>query len=100
MDKKLEYKDLKGEFRLTSSGDVWGDTMQWWFSIADELYWNREEGVVPASWEFKPAPMGPQNDPEDYITVVVKSATTEDLVKFGEVLSRYSHFLKLVGKDY
>ena len=90
---------LKQEFNLTSDGDAWGNAMLWWFSIADEIHFNREFDV-PSEWQFRPSPIGPSNDPDDYITTVVREASDAELQSFGALIHRYARALKHAGKDY
>ncbi|KPK72274.1 MAG: hypothetical protein AMJ84_04625 [Acidithiobacillales bacterium SM23_46] len=59
----LNYDDLRTEFRLGDDYDPWGHCMHWLFTIADHLYWT--EGETPEAWQFRPSPIGPQNDPDD-----------------------------------
>ena len=93
------YANAKAEFRLTSDGDDWGNVLGWWFHVADEIYWNRDF-PVPEEWEFRASPIGPQNEPDEYETEVVRNMSDDDLAHFGAVLNRYARFLKHCGKDY
>lgn len=99
MDKKTrkEAIALLQEFRLFFD-EPWGTTMYWWFTIADELYWERDD--PPEHWEFKPSPIGPSNDPDDYATVICKETGTDALVFCGNVLYRYAKVLKRAGLSY
>lgn len=97
----LTTKDLIAEYRLTHCGDNWGNCMEWWFAIADEIYWNRAPHLrVPDNWQFRPSPLGPQNEPESYTTEIVQSATDSALEEFGAMLHRYAAILKKRGEDY
>ena len=94
------YKDLMTDFRLCfGDGDPWGSAMTWWFSVADEIHFNRSF-AVPAAWRFRPSPLGPSNDPDAFETEAVQAASDEALMKFGAVLNRYAGVLKRAGKDY
>ena len=97
---KPDLKSLKQEFRMSHDGDTWGNTMRWWFTIADEIYFNRENIRVPNEWQFKPSPMGPSNDPDDYVTNVVKEADDDSLLAFGKIINRYASLLKRNEMDY
>ena len=98
---KPDLKYLKAEFRLTDDlGDSWGNAMQWWFTIADEIYFNRDKLCVPDEWQFKPSPLGPSNDPDDYVTNVVKNTPDETLMGFGNLVHRYASLLKSKRMDY
>ena len=91
---------LKADFRLMSDGDDWGNLKHWWFTIADEIYFNRPGLTVPASWRFRPSILGETNDPDDYVTTAVREATDDNLMRFGLLLDRYARFLIRAGKDY
>ena len=87
------------EFRLGSGdGDPWGQTMQWWFCVADELY--HVHGTVPADWQFRASPLGPANEPDEYPDCIVALAGPEDLIRFGTVLARYERWLRRAGHAY
>ena len=98
--RKLSMSQLKHDFRLTSDGDDWGNCLHWWFTIADEIHFNRANLSVPLSWKFKPSPFGFTNDPENYITHCVREADDASLMQFGHLVNRYARFLKHLGKDY
>jgi len=85
-------KVIFGEFRVCCDSDLWETTMNWWFATADELY--HREGFTPEHWHFKPSPLGPSNDPDDYATGVVRETDAETLVRFGNALMRYAKKLK------
>jgi len=96
----LTYNDLKAEFKLSSDGDEWGNVMQWWFTVADEIYFNRDTIEVPESWEFRPSPLGPSNEPDDYPTYIVADAKADDLLRFGKLMDRYAGALRHADHDY
>lgn len=91
---------LKGEFNLFSDGDDWGNTVHWWFVIADEIYFNRETIAVPDEWKFRPSPLGPQNDDDDMVVGIIRETNDDDLLRFGAIIHRYARRLKHQGKDY
>lgn len=94
------YTDLKEEFSIFSDGsDAWGSTLSWWSTIAGELYHNRN-AYIPDAWCYRASPCGNDNDPDSIVTEIVENATTEALLKFGNVLTRYARRLKRAGKDY
>ena len=93
------FADMKAEFRITHDGDDWGHVMQWLFSIADEIYFNRDF-PVPVDWEFQPSILGPSNDPDDYTTEIVSNADDESLLRFGVMLNRAAACLRAKGKSY
>lgn len=98
-DHLYTYKDAVAEFKMFCDGDLWGTAMEWWFTVADEIYWNRDF-EVPESWRFKPSPIGPANDPDNYETEVVRGMTDNDLLKFGNLINRYCRLLRNHGLDY
>ena len=96
----LTYRQLISEFRCDDSQDSWGTVMHWWFTVADELNFNRPALTVPESWRFRPSPLGPQNEPGDYAANAVAESSDDALARFGALLNRYAGFLKRRGKDY
>ncbi len=95
----VDLKSLKADFKLSCDGDTWGETMQWWFTIADEIYFNRDF-PVPADWHFRPSPLGPSNEPGEWPVDIVEAAGDDELLAFGNLLNRYARLLKRAGKDY
>ena len=93
----LTASNLMQEFRVSQSGDWWGDTMEWWFAVAAEMY--ERELPIPDEWRYRPSPLGAK-DPEAYPTEVLESASDEALGLFGRALNRYAGILKKGGKDY
>lgn len=93
------YADIKSEYQLSrDSGDPWGSLMTAWFGLAGEL-WMRGE-AVPVEWNYSPGAAADPREPEDYMYDLYKDATTEALVRFGNVLERYARFVKRAGRDY
>lgn len=98
MDKTLSASNLMQEFRLFyDSGDPWGSTMGWWFSVAGEMW---ERGLaIPDAWQYRASPFGGR-DPDAYETPICESATDEALILFGRAMNRYAGILKAAGRDY
>ena len=96
----LDYSDLVFEFWTDLGSDVWGETMHWWFVVADEIYFNRPAMHVPDEWRFRPSPLGPSNEPGDLAADVVHDAGDEALARFGAFVHRYAQRLKAAGADY
>lgn len=95
----MSMNNLNQEFRVTGCHDSWGNVMAWWFSIADHLTFNSDL-YVPDSWEYRPSPLGPSNDPDDYVTNVLNETDDNLLLKFGNILERYARNLERHGKNY
>ena len=96
----MKATDLMHEFRIAQSGDWWGDTMHWWFTVAEEIYLNRPDLEVPPAWRYRQSPCGAQNDPDDYVTADVQSTDDESLMRFGRALNRYAGILDRAGASY
>jgi hypothetical protein len=94
----MTLDNLKAEFRMTGDGDDWGNCLQWWFIVAEEIALHRDV-AIPDSWEYQQG-LGEQNDPDDYRTEIVRDATDAQLLAFGALLMRYARVLKHAGKDY
>jgi hypothetical protein len=93
----VDFAGLKAEFNLMCDGDGFGTAMAFWFAIAAELY--EREGDAPASWSYRPSPMG-AIDPDQYEAEICAMATTEALHRFGALMERYVRRCKHAGKDY
>lgn len=110
------YKALRAEFGITyDDGDAWGSTLAWWFAVAEILH-HSGPSLVPASWKFRDAPAHEGMDRRAYLDFSADddsyqdieigalmdsgTVTTDDLVAFGTVLTRYANLLKMAGKDY
>jgi hypothetical protein len=97
------YKLLRGEYNIMAGDeDVWGQVMEWWFSIAEILvHWVDETPELPAEWQFHDAAAhGDTWRPDTHVETFLADywdcgdITTEDLLTFGEVLSRYADLLR------
>jgi hypothetical protein len=95
----MNLQELKAEFRLTYDGDDWGHVMYWLFSIADEIYFNRDF-PVPTEWKFRPSPLGPTNDDDDYITNCIREANDASLLMFGKTMNRAARLLTAKNRNY
>jgi hypothetical protein len=93
----MTYEDLKNEIRLDDiTYDPWGTAMSWHFTLCDVLCWERNADI-PQHWGFK---SGISADDEDFNYDFLKQFKDEDLIKFGNLLSRYTAKLELAGKSY
>lgn len=92
----LTARDLMDEFRLIANGDVWGNTMIWWFAVAGEMYCRGLS--IPADWQYRPG-LNPK-EADAYETDVLEQASDEALHLFGRALNRYAATLKRAGKNY
>lgn len=92
-------KDLKTQFQLTSTGDHWGNCMQWLFAVCDYLTFETDE-CVPDNWQFRPSPLGADEDDFNYQTLKELDVPSEDVLHFGSLLVRFSELLKRKGLDY
>lgn len=92
------------EFRMNADSDEWGTTMSWMFAICDYLTDGNVE--VPREWEFRQSPFG--SDTEAYEYQIIDEIfihsddddKTQTLIHAGDILVRYAHLLKSLGKDY
>lgn len=91
-----DLANLKDEFRLTGSGDDWGNAMSWWFAVALEMH---DRGMdIPDEWQFR-AGAG-RSDATEYEGECCQQAEETALEEFGAILTRYCRYLKFKGKDY
>lgn len=83
--------------------DPFGTCLGWHFPIAD-LLTDRNPDMVPASWEFRQALGGSDSEDYRYQDLVdwldYEMVTVDDLVKIGNILSRYVRILHMQGRDY
>lgn len=92
---------LVREYRMMGDCDAWGSAMNAWFAVAHELYARRAD--IPLHWEFKPGcTTTPENarDDDNYWFEAFVGVSDADLVRFGNILERYSRMLKRAGEDY
>jgi hypothetical protein len=100
------YKDLDNEFSIGFDGDdEWGSVLSFWFAVAEVAYHAGAE--IPARWKFQDSPVhGRDWEPEDYPASIVQEMydageiSNDDLIAFGNKLTRDAHKLKRAGKDY
>jgi hypothetical protein len=102
------YKTIRSTFNMyADSLDVWGDAMEWWFSVAEVMYHNDVE--IPGDWEFRDSPMhdgdylddtGNAVESELYDLYRNGEATEDDFLTFGTVLTRWANLLRAAGKEY
>ena len=90
---------LKKEYKLTSDGDAWGNCMQWLFAIGDHLTFNTNI-PVPAEWEFRPSPLGADDDSYVFQFLREDHVAADDVLSFGHSLIRLRDILQSQGRDY
>ena len=90
---------LKHEYKLTSDGDAWGNCMQWLFAIGDHLTFNTDT-PVPDAWEFRPSPLGPDEDSFVYQFLQEDHVPAGEVLSFGHALIRLRDILQAQGRDY
>ena len=98
--KTFTIKEFKAEFRLICT-DTWGETMEVWFTIAEELWFRNL--AVPSEWEFRPSAILTTNDgreKDSYWFELFDKAKAKDLRKIGALIHRYAQFLKYKKIDY
>lgn len=97
------YADLKRDYH--DDGDPWGSCMGAWHCIAAELY-TRDDAIIPDSWEYRSGSTDPRKPDQDNhllsdpFAETCALASNDALIRFGNVLQRYSHMLRAKGKDY
>ena len=88
----MDIYDLKNEYRLTFAGDDFGHALEWWFSVAEELY-NRDV-ELPVEWQYHHVPLSQRNEDTPYEAFYVKDIDSDVLLKFGKMLVRLMGYLK------
>ena len=97
----ITLNDLKNEIRIDDlRGDPWGTGMNWFFTVAEILYWDRDNVDIPDHWGFSPG-CGRGCDPaEDYNAGVLWNVPSDVLVKLGNLLERFTRAHKHAGNSY
>ena len=94
---------LKNEFKLTNDGDDWGNVMAWLFAIGDYITFDTDE-YIPDSWQFKPSPLGANEDCFVYQSLrhfaFEGEITNADVLEFGKILIRVRDILERKGESY
>ncbi len=95
----VTVQDLKAELRIDLHPDPWGHAMGAWFDCAGILYQRTDGAGVPGRWQYYPGAGGPEvlDGP---VTEVMREADNETLRRFGDLLDRYTDFLRHLGWDY
>ena len=83
--------------------DQWGCVMEWFFTVAHLIHHKCGLHNVPAEWEYRPSPLDTEIDAEEFHLIKfwdLDKFECDDLIGFGNVLSRYTDKLKAAGKNY
>lgn len=89
---------LRREYRATKDGDAWGRVMSWRFALADYL---TTRGLpVPASWQFRQSPFGPDKSSYEYQALNRRNDAPGTLARFGAALARLDNICRAAGRDY
>lgn len=102
------YLALRGLYVLGDQGDPWGTCSGFLFALAEVIH-HDTDCDVPSEWKFSDSPMHttawdredvdwPESEIQDMQWYGECSAN--DMIAFGNVLIRYGHFLKSIGRDY
>ena len=87
-------------------GDVWGSALGMHFAIADTL--QLTDNGVPTAWQYRPAALLTEDthyeessDSGQLLDAYqMGDVSSDDLVYWGNVLSRYADLCKRAGRDY
>ena len=95
--------EIKSLWAMSHDGDNWGQCMSFHFAIAGTIY--RNDGNVPAEWQYKPGLFTyepPKEWPDNEIETMLtdNDVTMPELIEAGNIFSRYSDILKAQGQDY
>lgn len=97
---EYSYKDMVQEFKISmDSGDKWGSAIQTLFAVASELH-HRAGYLVPSRWEYSPGASSDPRDSEDYFYAICMDSDSYDLIRFGNLLERYTRNLDRNGHSY
>lgn len=97
MNAKMELKQILAENDIKY--DPWGTVLGAHFAICDEMLYMGY--TIPHSWGFRPgACHTPERDYDGGWAYYFENQPEKKLIRWGNVLSRYSAKLKAAGKDY
>jgi hypothetical protein len=96
------FKALKQDLYIGfDRGDAWGSAMNIFFGVANELHF-RDPEIVPAHWQYVPPGRRCEDprDTDDYYYDDLAAAKTDDLIRFGNLMERYTRILDKAGESY
>lgn len=93
----MKYEDLKSEIKLDLDLDPWGVSTTWLFNVCFTLAF-RNPDWIPAHWQYSCGAFGHEQVAEDYY--FLHGVSTDDLIKFGNLLDRYGRMLHAADKSY
>lgn len=101
--KSAGYNALMMEIRIGDFSDPWGTAMGWCFALASVLYLECNRRVP----DFNPGPLRSRADIEDEypdsMVLDLYDADTidrDDMLAVFAVLTRYTAWVRLAGRDY
>lgn len=95
----MKLQDIKSEYKIQAdSGDRWGSAMSAYFDLVAELYYRGED--IPDSWQYSPGCAVDPREPDAYMYGIFQDADSNTLVKFGNILERYTRNLDRLGESY
>lgn len=94
---------LMGLVRMSVSDDLWGESMGWWFGLADAMW--HADIPIPADWHYRHAPGcdGTQNDwPDSEVRdlYLIGDIGRDDIAYVAAVMARYTRWLERAGHCY
>lgn len=103
----IGYQTVRDLFTSSYDGmDVLGSAKTMWFALAETIT-HETDLTVPESWQFRDSPLhGKDYKSDDWpdselAELLAEGYTTpQDLVSFGNVITRYATLLKAADKDY
>ena len=86
------------QLTITADGDDWGWSMSCWFGIAAELDYRGY--AIPDHWQYRPSSVCGDIREDSYQADILKNFSSEELIYTGNILERYTRYLKFKGLDY
>lgn len=91
---------FKKEIRLLDfKYDPWGEAMSAFFELCARMY--KRGLTIPAEWQYRPSPL--TSDPtekDNYWYSLFARCGRHQLLAIGNLLHRYTEYLRRKGKDY
>lgn len=91
-------RTLIKELKVDLHSDEWGHAMSAWFDVAAEAFHRCLD--IPSHWEYRPSPCNDPRDLDSWFARVAVDASDDELIKFGNLMERYTRILQRAGKDY
>lgn len=81
--------------------DAWGESLGMLFNVCEYMLINDID--IPGKWGFRPSPFASLDESSESLKDSIwlfEGETTESVINFGNILHKYTNFLRYKGEDY